>query len=960
MSDYNITAVTRRKVYSGSAGVGPYAFTFPVISQTDIAVYKNNTKLTLTTNYTVSINSTNGTGSVTLVVAATGSDQITIVGSRTLQRTTDFVTAGDLAAASLNEQLDGQIIMIQQIAEENKRTLKAPVYDLEALEDGGTLNMVLPTSAQRANNVLAFDASGNPVATEEIGDYRGNWATSTLYAKRDLIKDTSNSNIYRANTEHTSSGSQPISSNADSAKWDLIVDAAAAGTSATAAAASASAAASSASAASSSASSASSSASSASTSASTATTQASNASTSAANAASSASSASTSATNAGNSATAASNSAALAAATVAGGLYSAVIDKSANYTVVLADAGDLIRVTTTSGAVTITLPQISTVADGFKVAIVKWSADSNAVTISRSGSDTINGATSASIGSQYTQTTFVADFETNQWFASTSGLGSTNVVIDAFNGTGSQTAFTLSGDPGTENNTSVYVSGVYQSKATYSQAGTTITFSTAPPSGTGNVEIVWTQPLPVGTPSDNTVTTAKIVDANVTIAKLSATGTPSASNFLRGDNTWSTVGSATGEILTSISSSKTGYLLCDGSTYTRTSYATLAAAIGTPLSPVVTLGNALSTSLSVSIQEANGLLFKSGTAASTTAAVANGIQTSTDGITWTLRTGLNLAALAQSNQQVSFGNSVYILFSGYSTAGTTLYYQTTPDGVTYTTRTITGFSLDGSESFGSIAFGGTSNRHVFTIRFTTVSACVQSNSNVRIVYTTDGVTLTTAETNTLTSSTNGYTNHDVAGYSGGFVYIAARDDNVNLIKHSVDGATWTDITSNVNSVATINGVVKAVSYVNGRFLLVTSNGQIYTSTTGATGTWSQLVAQNPIYNNKIRGNSTAYVTTNSAVSALGTPVNSVLSTDGINWLQIPNLGLGNVFIAATPSTGTKFYATTSAGVGSYYVDAYNYTTATQFVVPKLSVSANSIQSFLYTGNGVPINYLIKT
>lgn len=37
----------------------------------------------------------------------------------------------------------------------------------------------------------------------------------------------------------------------------------------------------------------------------------------------------------------------------------------------------------------------------------------------------------------------------------------------------------------------------------------------------------------------NSVTTAKIVDANVTLAKLSATGTPSAATFLRGDNTWS-------------------------------------------------------------------------------------------------------------------------------------------------------------------------------------------------------------------------------------------------------------------------------------------------------------------------------------------------------------------------------------------------------------------------------------
>jgi hypothetical protein len=34
------------------------------------------------------------------------------------------------------------------------------------------------------------------------------------------------------------------------------------------------------------------------------------------------------------------------------------------------------------------------------------------------------------------------------------------------------------------------------------------------------------------------VTTAKIVDANVTLAKLSATGTKDATTFLRGDNTF--------------------------------------------------------------------------------------------------------------------------------------------------------------------------------------------------------------------------------------------------------------------------------------------------------------------------------------------------------------------------------------------------------------------------------------
>jgi hypothetical protein len=62
MADYAITNVTRRVVYTGSAGVGPYAFSFPVLVNTDIAVYKNSTLLTLTTDYTVTISGTTGQG----------------------------------------------------------------------------------------------------------------------------------------------------------------------------------------------------------------------------------------------------------------------------------------------------------------------------------------------------------------------------------------------------------------------------------------------------------------------------------------------------------------------------------------------------------------------------------------------------------------------------------------------------------------------------------------------------------------------------------------------------------------------------------------------------------------------------------------------------------------------------------------------------------------------------------
>ena len=65
-----------------------------------------------------------------------------------------------------------------------------------------------------------------------------------------------------------------------------------------------------------------------------------------------------------------------------------------------------------------------------------------------------------------------------------------DVTVDALSGNGSSTAYTLSVDPGVENNTRVYIDGVYQSKANYSISGTTLTFSTAPPNGTAiEVEI---------------------------------------------------------------------------------------------------------------------------------------------------------------------------------------------------------------------------------------------------------------------------------------------------------------------------------------------------------------------------------------------------------------------------------------------------------------------------------------
>ena len=71
------------------------------------------------------------------------------------------------------------------------------------------------------------------------------------------------------------------------------------------------------------------------------------------------------------------------------------------------------------------------------------------------------------------------------------GSGSRVAFLDNFTGTGSQTAFTLTASPSDENNSQVYINGVYQQKNTYSLvSGNILTFSTAPPL-TSTIEVTY-------------------------------------------------------------------------------------------------------------------------------------------------------------------------------------------------------------------------------------------------------------------------------------------------------------------------------------------------------------------------------------------------------------------------------------------------------------------------------------
>ena len=93
----------------------------------------------------------------------------------------------------------------------------------------------------------------------------------------------------------------------------------------------------------------------------------------------------------------------------------------------------------------------------------------------------------------------------------------TNTVKDSFNGDGSTTAFTLS-QPSTTNNLRVVVENVIQDPTVaYSCSGTTLTFTSAPPSGTANIYAVHLGPATMTAVPPSEITNATTYTSALTV-----------------------------------------------------------------------------------------------------------------------------------------------------------------------------------------------------------------------------------------------------------------------------------------------------------------------------------------------------------------------------------------------------------------------------------------------------------
>jgi len=165
-----IASETNRISYTGNGATVDFSVSFPFQSAGDLVVVETiiatgvQTTKTITTHYTVSgtpdaLGYYSNGGTVTAVTAPASTVTWTIYRDPDLLQSLNLSENNALPAESLEAQLDYVTMLVQRLHDRVSRSLRQPEGDSANID-------YLPSKVDRASTYLAFDADGDPIATD--------------------------------------------------------------------------------------------------------------------------------------------------------------------------------------------------------------------------------------------------------------------------------------------------------------------------------------------------------------------------------------------------------------------------------------------------------------------------------------------------------------------------------------------------------------------------------------------------------------------------------------------------------------------------------------------------------------------------------------------------------------------------------------------------------------------------
>ena len=187
-------SVKRNQVqFGGDGSTTAFTVNFPYTELDQVKVFLDTTEQTRTTHFTLT--DPGATGTVTFGTAPAAGKLVTIKRETDYLQAIDYVNNDALDAETLEKAFDKLTMMCQQLDVKIEKSIGFEETVSEV--DTTSLKLAAGTS-DLAGKLLAFDSTGAFVTTQEIGTFKGSDTTTTTaaYVVRDLIRDSSNDNVY--------------------------------------------------------------------------------------------------------------------------------------------------------------------------------------------------------------------------------------------------------------------------------------------------------------------------------------------------------------------------------------------------------------------------------------------------------------------------------------------------------------------------------------------------------------------------------------------------------------------------------------------------------------------------------------------------------------------------------------------------------------------------------------------